>query len=168
MPNAYTEHLIKRKTPPYLYVLNAVLVIITAICIYLALTTNVLAVALMFIVGGLTYFGIRNSRVEYEYIFVEDQLTIDKILGKAKRKKVWRGSMPDVVAVALTGSDKEKEALSQGIQTIDCTSHMPDAAQMYTIVTEHAGKRQRILIEPSDKLLQNLWQKAPSRVFWQK
>ena len=54
--------------------------------------------------SGAAYFVFRNSEVEFEYLYVTNQLTIDWIYGKTKRKKAWEGSMDEIQIVAPTGS----------------------------------------------------------------
>ncbi|MCQ5146748.1 hypothetical protein NE476_31170, partial [Enterocloster bolteae] len=43
----------------------------------------------MTIAGVATYFVFLNLSVEFEYLFAEGGLSVDRILGKAKRKKIF-------------------------------------------------------------------------------
>lgn len=87
MNESYAEHLISRKSPFYAPILTIVLGLCTAVSVFFAMTTGVLAVILMFGFGFLTYLCHRNTHVEYEYLYVDKMLSIDIILGKSKRKK---------------------------------------------------------------------------------
>ena len=163
MNDTYAEWLVKRKTPFYAYIINAVMAVITAVCVFLALTTNVVAVILMFVVGIATYILYRNSRVEFEYLFVDGQLSIDKILGKAKRKKAWEGAMDDIQIIAPSDSFVLNDYRSGQSKVLDFSSHMP-GARTYTAIVQKPSGQERVVFEPNDKMIQCFRQKAPRKV----
>ena len=86
MNDSYAECLVRRKIPMYSNVVNIIMGAVTAVCVLLALSTNVIGMILLFVSGGITYLLYRNSRVEYEYLYVDKILSVDKILGRVKRK----------------------------------------------------------------------------------
>ena len=51
-----------------------------------------------------TYFVFLNMSVEYEYLFAEGGLSVDRILGKARRKRVFDCDKEDVQVVAPADS----------------------------------------------------------------
>lgn len=162
MNESYTEHLIKRKTPPYAPLITGVMIFLTLICTYLALTTNVFAVALMFVSGFLTYIVHRNSKVEYEYLFVNNQLTIDTILGKSKRVKSWEGTMEQVEVIAPSDHYTLKDHSGTNRKKLDFSSQT--GARTYTIMYQSNGTKQEIIIEPSENLLKCFRQTAPRKL----
>lgn len=162
MNESYAEWLVKRKTPVYAYVLNAVLGLITAVCIVLALTTGVLAVALMFVSGFLTYLSWRNTRVEYEYLYVSNQLTIDKILGQSKRKKAFECSMDEIQIIAPTDSNVLND-YRQAAKKLDFSSGV-SGVKTYTAVVQKGPETVNIVFEPNDKMLQCFRQSSPRKV----
>ena len=91
MNDSYAECLVRRKIPMYSNVVNIIMGAVTAVCVLLALSTNVIGMILLFVSGGITYLLYRNSRVEYEYLYVDKILSVDKILGRVKRKSAWEG-----------------------------------------------------------------------------
>lgn len=163
MNETYAEYLVKRKTPPYAYVLNAVLGFITLISIFLALTTGVLAVILMFVCGFVTYLSYRNTRIEYEYLFVTGQLSIDKILGKATRKKAFECSMEEIQIIAPSDSHVLNDYKLQNQKVLDLSSKAP-GAHTYTAVIQSGGISTRLIFEPNDKMLHCFRQTAPRKV----
>lgn len=163
MNDTYVEWLIKQKTPFYMYVIDAVLAFITLICIFLALTTNVLAVVLMFASGFVTYLAFRNTNVEYEYLFVTGSLSIDKILGRSKRKKVWEGTMEEIQIIAPSDSAALNEFRSGNQETHDFSSRNP-GAKTYTLIAQSGGKNVKIVFEPNDAMLQCFRQASPRKV----
>ena len=162
MNENYAEQLIKRRTPAYAYALTGVLGAVTAVAIFLALTTGVLAVILMFIVGFLTYLSYRNTHVEFEYLFVGGQLSVDKILGKSKRKKAFECSMEEIQVVAPADSYMLND-YKNAVKTVDFSSHM-EHVKVYVAVVQVKGERTKVMLEPGEKMLGCMRQCAPSKV----
>lgn len=163
MNEAYAEWLVKRKTPIYAYILTGFLGAVTAVCIFLALTTGVLSVLLMFAAGFLTYLSYRNTNVEYEYLYVSGQLSIDKIMGKAKRKKAWEGSMEEIKVIAPSDSYVLNDYRVSNSKKLDFSSGNP-GTKTYTVIHQSGAEAAEIVIEPNDKMLQCFRQTAPRKV----
>ncbi len=92
MNDSYAEWLVKRKNPAYNIVLKAALVLLCAISLVLALVTP-FGIIILTVVGIASYFAFQSLSQEFEYLVVNDQITIDRVLGKARRKKGWEGSL---------------------------------------------------------------------------
>lgn len=163
MNDTYVECLVRRKVPFYSYIVNTVMIILTAISVFLAFTTNVLAVAVMFLLGFATYILWRNARVEYEYLYVDKILSIDKILGMSKRKKAWEGSMDDVQIIAPAGSATLNDHRPSNQKVLDFTSQLPNK-KVYAAVFQVGSENVKLLFEPNDKMLQCFRQTAPRKV----
>lgn len=163
MNDSYAEWLVKCKTPFYAHIVNAIMAILTAISVFLAFTTTVFAVILMFAVGFATYILYRNSHVEYEYLYVDGQLTIDKILGKAKRKKAWEGTMNEIQIIAPSDSFVLNDYRSGQSKVLDFSSHIP-GSRTYTAIVQAQSGQERIIFEPNDKMIQCFRQTSPRKV----
>lgn len=163
MNEAYAEWLVKRKTPFYAYILTAVMAVITLISIFFALTSGVISVIIMFAAGFATYILYRNFNVEYEYLYVSGQLSIDKIMGKAKRKKAWEASMEEIKVIAPSDSYVLKDYRVSGSKKMDFSSGAP-GAKTYTVIHQSGANATEIIIEPNDKMLQCFRQTAPRKV----
>lgn len=163
MNDAYAEWLVKRKTPVYSYVINGFMVFVTVICVFLALITNIAGVIAMFLAGGTTYFLIRNTNVEFEYLYVTGQLSIDKILGRSKRKKAWECSMDEIQIIAPADSYMLKDYQNQNTKVMDFTSGQA-GNKVYAVIANSRGQSVKVLIEPNDKMLQCFRRTAPRKV----
>ena len=71
--------------------------------VFMALQT-VLGVILMTAVFIGTYFVFINLSIEYEYLYADGGLRIDRIMGKARRKKIFDCDKEDVQFVAPADS----------------------------------------------------------------
>ncbi len=162
MNDNYAEQLIKRRTPVYAYVLTGVLGAVTAVTVFFALTTGVLAVILMFLAGFVTYLSYRNTNVEFEYLFVSGQLSVDKILGKAKRKKAFECSMEEIQIVAPADSYVLNDYKNIA-KTLDFSSHM-EHAKVYVAIVQEKGEQTKVLLEPGEKMLGYMRQTSPRKI----
>lgn len=160
--DAYAEWLVRRKVPFYAYVAEAVMAVLLLFSAFLALST-VLGVVVLTLVGVATYLVFRNARVEFEYVYVDGQLTVDKILGRSKRKKAWEGEMEDIQMIAPKDSYVLKDYEKPDMKTLDFTSQMPDR-RVYALICQNKGAATRVLFEPNDKMLQCFRQKSPRKV----
>lgn len=163
MNEAYAEWLVKRKTPVISYVINGAMVVVTAICVFLALTTNIVGIIAMFLAGGATYILMRNSNVEYEYLYVTGQLSIDRIYGRSKRKKAWESSMEEIQIIAPADSYVLKDYENSNTKTMDFTSGEP-GNKVYAVISNSKGQSTKALIEPNDKMIKCFRQSAPRKV----
>ena len=83
MNDSYAEWLVKRKNPAYNIVLKAALVLLCAISLVLALVTP-FGIIILTVVGIASYFAFQSLSQEFEYLVVNDQITIDRVLGKER------------------------------------------------------------------------------------
>lgn len=162
MNESYAEHLISRKSPVYAPILTGVLGLCTAVSVFLALTTGVLAVILMFAFGFLTYLCHRNTHVEYEYLYVDKQLSVDIILGKSKRKKGYECTMEEIQVIAPADSDKLKN-YGNVSKILDYTSH-DGKTKPYAAIVQSNGASIKVLFEPDEKMITCFRQTAPQKI----
>jgi hypothetical protein len=165
MNEMYAEWLVKRKTPAYAILLKIVMGILCVIALLLALTPflGIFGIIILVLVGVATYFVFRNSNVEYEYLFVTNILSIDRIYGKSKRKKAWEGPMEGIQIVAPTGSTEAKDHETNNMKVLDFSSCEPDA-KTYTLISQAGSETTKIIFEPNEKLLHCMKMTAPRKV----
>lgn len=159
---AYAEWLVKRKTPAYTYALKAVMIFLCVIGAFLALTT-VWGILVLAAVGAATYFLFQGMNLEFEYLVVNDQLTIDKIMGKSRRKKAWEGTMEEIQIVAPSDSYVLKDYERAGMKTMDFSSHAP-GAKTYSLIHQSGANTIKVIFEPNDRVLHCLRMRSPRKV----
>ncbi len=162
----YAEWLVKRKNGSKELMIQVGLVAVAVI--------GILAVVLfptwgVFIAVGaivLAVFGFQALKVEYEYIFVTDELQITPILNQQRRRNKKRVSivMSKVVTVApMKGHELDPYTGNNKINRVDFSSRMSDA-NTYGIVVEDKGEKTLYVIEPNEKLLNVMKNAAPRKV----
>ncbi len=160
MGDFYTEQLIKKQGDMKDLVIKAVLV---AVAIVSVLTVFIFPMGLLFpiIIIALVWFLISRLNVEYEYLYVNGDLDIDKIMNKSKRKRVFSTNVKEMELLAPVDSPK----LGQfgNAKVINLSSGRADA-RLYAMVVANNGQTAKLIFEPNDTIIEGLFMLAPRKV----
>lgn len=102
------------------------------------------------VVFALTTYFYRRGKIEYEYLYCDDVMIIAKITNKSKRKNIAKIEADNIELFAP--EDARELNTYKELPKRDFAS-AKKANPVYAMVTVLKGKKVRILIEPSDKLL---------------
>ena len=92
MSDSYVECLVKAKQPTWAKILKVLLITLTVLsCLVMFVFIIFLPVALAAGVGA--YFLNMYTDLEYEYLYLDKELSVDKIMAKSKRKRVGTYSL---------------------------------------------------------------------------
>lgn len=92
MSDSYVECLVKAKQPAWAKILKVLLITLTVLsCLVMFVFIIFLPVALAAGVGA--YFLNMYTDLEYEYLYLDKELSVDKIMAKSKRKRVGTYSL---------------------------------------------------------------------------
>ena len=103
MNDFYTEQLVKRRTTGKVMFAKAGLIILTLLSLILLLKTPFAFILTAALIAA-DIFLFRNMDLEYEYLFVNGELDVDKIIARSKRKKVFSTNLEELELLAPTGS----------------------------------------------------------------
>ena len=88
MSDAYHECMVAGKTPGYMIFLKIFLILMIVFTGFLGLTIMPL---MIFVAAGLgvgLYFVILHSDIEYEYLYLDKEITVDKVMHKSSLKMI--------------------------------------------------------------------------------
>lgn len=165
MNDIFLEYLVKKKSKED--VIKQILLIFGCVLTLLAATYLCFFVFIKFlwllpaIWGIVIYFTVilrRNYSVEYEYIFTNGQLDVDIILGKSKRKSLVSLLCKNIEYMAPITKDMYCDR-----EIID-TIYDPTRRGKYYIDFTKSGKKCRLLIQPPEKILENMKRYNPRNV----
>lgn len=164
MSDMYSEIMVKRITPTSDKVKRAVLVGGTAVCfvggVVIMWPLLIAAVAL----GIVTYLMIPRFDLEYEYLYVNGEIDIDKIMGKQKRKRCASYDIENMEIMAPSNShalDSYKN--NSDIRVKDYTSLDPQASS-YSLVFNQEKQRELVKLELNERVVQEIRRIAPRKV----
>ena len=162
MNETYVEWLVKRKTPAYMTILK-ILTIMLTVCFVLLGFFLLPAMIIAVLLGVAAYFVYLNSDVEYEYLYVDKELTVDKVMAKSRRKRVATYDLGKIEILAPIKSWHLDNYKNRTDKTVDYSSgeeKQPDRRFAFF----YDGK-QRVLIEPNEEMIKAMQTVAPRKVF---
>ncbi len=166
MADTYVECLVQRKSPAYAFLVKAIVWILIVLSFLIAMTSFFVIITVTILLGVAAAFLFPTFNVEYEYVFLGDELHVDVIYNKSKRKNKGKYLMSRVDIVAMKNSAEIRPFLQKpgaSKNTVDFTTKTGDGA-VYAMVYSDGNKQEIILFEPSEKLLDAMRYAAPRKV----
>ena len=162
----YSECIVSAKRP--VWVIPAVIgaVLFGAGFVYFLLCMNFWLELLCIVIAViLVFLLIRYSSVEYEYLFLMDELTIAKIFRKSSRKDVLTVPMQDVEMICPTEDSDAERMRGSGshVEYMDFASAEKDR-KTYTLKYVTGGKTYFVCFEPNEKMLKQMRHSHPGKV----
>lgn len=88
-------------------------------------------------------FVFRGQNLEFEYLYVNGDLDIDKIMGKAKRKRVFSAAISDLEILAPSGSEEVKRI--QVTKTLNFSS-FDSEKKTYDLIVQQNGQKIKVIL----------------------
>ena len=152
MSDAYYECMVQRKTPAYMIFLKWVLIILT-----------VLSALVSFIGLPLIYFTVTYTDVEFEYLYLDKEITVDKVFHKSKRKRVKVYSLDKIEIMAPLKSWHLDSYKNRTFKVVDLSSGVEDMPEKrYTF---YYNGEEQVIFEPDDHFIKMVKNVAPRKIF---
>ena len=86
MSEGYVECLVARKSSVVMSFLKILLIMLTVVFVIIGM--RLLPGLLVAVATGIgAYFAYMNADIEYEYLYLDKEISIDKVMAKSRRKK---------------------------------------------------------------------------------
>ena len=156
MSDVFKEQLVKRKKTPRDKVLTyAAMFVCVFICVILFLPIQFFVVPL----GMLLWIGARYLlsflNIEYEYIFTNGDLDIDRIYDKSRRKRIYSGDVKNIEIMVPINDNGYEGSFKKAEKKFDCTSGTY-GDNTYKFMVLYKEKNYNIIFEPNDMLLNSM------------
>lgn len=164
MNDSYIEVLVKKKMPVS-YKAAMVLLILVTIGFFLSffLFKNILLPVAGIVLCIADYFVFFFMDLEYEYLFLDGSLQIDKIMSKQKRKQYLDLNLDKLEAAAPKGSVHLEGFRNQKAIIRDCSSGNEE--NCYILMYRLGKELWEVRIEANEKLLKAMRAAAPRKMF---
>lgn len=131
-----------------------------AICLFVMRLSSFLASVLLVIVGWGAFRIVQNLSIEYEYEMTNYYLDIDKIMGKARRKRIVSVDFHSIdICTYVTEHEFKNE---NGFEKIyDVSGDPNEDGRIFIDFTAEGGKKTRVILFPCDKLKEYIKKAAP-------
>lgn len=164
MSESYKELLVKKQKSPMGGVLRIVLTVL-AVLFLLTGMGNLIFLIIGVLLGVAAYFVYLNTDLEYEYLYLDKELCIDKIMAKTRRKRVASYDIDKLEIMAPINSHRMDayNNSTRSLKTCDYTSGNKDTlANCYAMVLEGTTK---VIIEADRDFVKAIYNNAPRKVF---
>lgn len=157
----YVECLVAKK-PTFMRNFLKTLLIMLTVCFCIIGAGGFVPGFLVAIVTGVgAYFAYMNADIEYEYLYLDKEVSVDKIMAKSKRKKVAVYDMERMEIIAPINSYHLDAYRNRAMKrTSDYSSGNPEGR--YIMIYEGNTK---VIWEPNADMLRAIRTIAPRKVF---
>lgn len=162
MSESYVECLVARKSSTLMTFLKILLIMLTVVFVIIGIPfIPGLLVAIVTGVGA--YFAYMNADIEYEYLYVDRELSIDKVMAKSKRKKVGNYLIDQMKIMAPLNSHRLDSYRNRNTKTLDYSSGIENRPERrYMMVCNGDVK---LIFEPNEEMIKAIQSIAPRKVF---
>lgn len=161
MSEIYVECLVARKSSFPLRLLKTILMMLT-VCFFIVGLASPLMLLVAIIFGVASYFAYMNADIEYEYLYLDKEISIDKVLAKSKRKKAAVYNIEKMEVLAPVKSYHLDAYRNRELKAIDYSSGEADDNNKYVMVYEGNVK---VILEPNAEMVKAIQAVAPRKVF---
>lgn len=161
MSETYVECLVARKSSFSLRLLKTLLIMFT-VCFFVIGFAIPAALIVAIVLGVASYFAYMNADIEYEYLYLDKEISIDKVLAKSRRKKAAVYSIEKMEVLAPMKSYHLDAFRNRELKTVDYSSGEADDKNKYMMVYEGNVK---VILEPNAEMVKAIQSVAPRKVF---
>ena len=163
MNETYVECMIKKKPNPLMKALKFFVIMMAVIFILLGMLGAIFLLLFGAVFAAIAYFVSLNTDLEYEYLYVDRQLSVDKVMNRSKRKKVVEFDLERMEILAPIGS-YHLDGLKNRTATLQDYSsgiiNQPDTRYLM-----YYDGKQKIIFEPNEEMVKAIHMIAPRKVF---
>ncbi|MBO5282391.1 MAG: hypothetical protein J6B43_04590 [Lachnospiraceae bacterium] len=163
MSETYVECLVKAKQKTGMKLLKYLLIALTVVFVLLMLMGFSLALIAAVVTGVGAYFVNLYSDLEYEYLYLDRELVIDKVMAKSKRKRVATYQLDRMEILAPIHSYQLDNYKNRQVKIKDYSigeELKPDLR--YALFYEGGEK---LILSPSEEMVKAMRNAAPRKVF---
>lgn len=164
MSDAYVECLVKAKPSMMGRFLKYLLIVLTVIFAFLMmLIMNIIPFLLAIAAGAGAYFVNMFTDLEYEYLYLDKELTVDKVMAKSKRKRVAVYQLDRIEILAPFKSYRLDGFRNRTVKEKDYSIGYEDKPDLRYVMYYEGGEK--LILSPSPEMIKVMKNVAPRKVF---
>ena len=165
MTDMYSELLVKKEQTVKDQAIKILLIFLLVFTAIAGLILTPLAWVLTIGLGIAAYFVLPLLDLEYEYVFVNGELDIDRIASKAKRKRMKSFDLAKMEIMAPVNSHRmDYQNHNTNMKVLDFSSGNSQH-KIFAMIIPDDTTVYRVLLEPDKELLDNIARSFPRKVF---
>ena len=163
MSESYVECMVARKPSMAVKVLAF---LIGAIAVIVGLAAMIIQPLLLFVAAAIgfgAYFININASIEYEYLYIDKEIVVDKIMSQSKRKRVASYEVDKIEIMAPLKSYHLDQFKNRTFKEVDISSGVEGQPEVrYTFYYNGTDK---VIFEPNEAMVKAIRNVAPRKVF---
>ena len=164
MSDAYVECLVKAKASAGGKFLKIFLIVLAAVMgLLMMLTFNILFFLLAVAAGVGAYFVNMVTDLEYEDLYLDRELTIDKVMAKTRRKRVAVYQLDRMEILAPVKSYHLDNFKNRNVKVKDYSIGYEDKPDLRYAMFYEGGEK--LLLSPSPEMIKVMKNAAPRKIF---
>lgn len=163
MSDMYVECLVKTKQKAVAKFFKTFLIMLTAVFGFFTLLGIVVAFVAAVLTAVGAYFVNLYTDIEYEYLYVDKELTIDKVLAKTKRKRVGVFALDRIEVMAPIRSYHLDNYKNRQVKELDYSIGEELKPDLRYALYYEGG--QKLILSPSEDLVKVMKNVAPRKIF---
>lgn len=167
MSDVFKEYLIKQKKSPIDILAQIGLILGAIILIGVSFVYGGEFLGPIIILGVVFGTGVLFSRFsrEYEYTLTNNELDIDVIYNRSRRKRVITIDMKKIEIMANAKDERHQAELHKSYKVINASDNSNDE-NTYIIMAQSPSKGAcKIIFSPNETMVNDLFRQAPNKVF---
>lgn len=162
MNEVYYEIMVPRKKSPLLKFAQIMTAVLTVFFILSMFMGFILGIILAAVCGIASYVLSLFSNVEYEYLYIDKELQIDRILAKSNRKRMETLDLNQLEVLAPVRSHELDSYRNRNCKKVDYSSgDEANAQKKYMLVLND----KQVIFEPTEEMVKTIHMFAPRKVF---
>ncbi|MGN1148731.1 MAG: DUF6106 family protein [Lachnospiraceae bacterium] len=163
MSETYVECLVKKESSTMAKLARILLVMLTVVFFLLMMMGFVLAFIVVLLAGFGAYFVYLYTDLEYEYLYLDKELSIDKIMAKTKRKRAATFEVERIEILAPIKSYHLDNYRNRTCKEKDYSIGREEQPDKRYVM--YYDGNQKIILSPNEELVKVLRNVAPRKVF---
>lgn len=171
--DVYFEYLVKRKNNSkimlYKILIILALIIVSAYLVKIGFSVPVILLPILVLIGVCVYavyyiLGLFN--VEYEYIITNDNMDVDKVVAKRKRKRLISVNLRNIEIMAPVSGAHEKDFGGNSFQgKIDAAVGINEKSTYFLICHSEKRGTVKLIFSPDERIIKAAKTFSPRKVF---
>ncbi len=168
MSDLYTEVMVAKKPTAKDQLIKFVLLLFTVLFALAGLVLMPILLVAAVILGVVDYFFIPRLSVEFEYLYVNGELDVDRIFSKARRKRAASYDLSSMEIMAPWSSHRlDSYKNNRSLKKVDYSSGIEGQGHKpYGFVISNKNQLELVIFEPNEVMLKDIRSKMPRKVFY--
>ena len=168
MVDIFKEQLVKRKPTAKDRLIKVAVIFGIIVVLFVSMSlVPAFGMVITVAVGFGAYIFLGRLKREYEYSFTNGELDIDVIYNRSSRKRIFTGNVRNFELMAHVDDPSHQNSFASATEVKDYSTGTT-SDRSYAFLANYNGKRQKIIIEPNNELLEAMAKSLTRSKFYPK